>query len=188
MDVAKKAQYYNHITKIVIQNSFNTLLNIKESISINLSFLDIEDDETREYFYHYVEECNQCHRIVIELLEDETAKDFKLIKEFIIKVKKKGIQIAIDDFGAGYSNFERLLEFQPDILKIDGSLIKNIDTDTYSRNIVETIQEFANKENIKTVAEFVHSKEIFDIVNEIGIDYTQGFYIGEPKLISKLST
>ena len=70
---------------------------------------------------------------------------------------------------------------QPDILKIDGSLIKNIHQDKFSRNLVETIQEFAKKENIKTVAEFVHSKEIFDIVNEIGIDYSQGYYISEPK-------
>jgi len=181
LDVAKKAKYYNRITQLVIDNSFKTLKTIKEDVSINLSFLDIEDEETREYLYSYIDKCQECHRIVIELLEDETAKEFKVIQEFIARVKIKGVKIAIDDFGAGYSNFERLLDFQPDILKIDGSLIKNIQTDNYSRNIVETIQAFAKKEGIQTVAEFVSNKEIFDIVNEIGIDYTQGYYISEPK-------
>ena len=181
LDTAKKANYYNQITKIVFSNSLKVLRKMEEDISINLSFLDIENDETREYIYNALNHCEQCHRIVIELLEDETTKDFKVIQEFIQKVKTKGIKIAIDDFGAGYSNFERLLDFQPDILKIDGSLIKNIASDKYSRNIAETIVEFARKENIKTVAEFVHNQEVFDIVNEIGIDYTQGYYISEPK-------
>lgn len=184
LNVAKKAQYYHSITKIVIENNFKMLQNIEEEISINLSFLDIENDDTRKYIYNIIDNCTECHRVIIELLEDETAKDFNMIQEFIIKVKSKGIKIAIDDFGAGYSNFERLHDFQPDILKIDGSLIKNIATNSYSRNIVETIQEFANRQNIKTVAEFVDSKEIFEIVNEVGIDYTQGYYIGEPKPIS----
>ena len=186
LETAKKAKYYNYITRVVIDNSFKVLREIDEDISINLSFLDIEDDETREYLYEKIDNCSECHRIVIELLEDETARDFKLIEEFIARVKLSGISIAIDDFGSGYSNFERLLDFQPDILKIDGSLIKNLDSDSYSRNIVETIQVFANREGIKTVAEFVHSKEIFDIVNEIGIDYTQGYYIDEPKSIDKI--
>ena len=185
LEISKKANYYTEITKIVIDHSFKTLLYIKEDISINLSFLDIEDNDTREYLYDYIDRCQECHRIIIELLEDETAKDFSIIQDFIQRVKKRGIKIAIDDFGAGYSNFERLLEFQPDILKIDGSLIKNINTDSFSRNLVETIQAFAQKENIKTVAEFVHSQEIFDIVNEIGIDYSQGYYISEPKPIKR---
>ena len=187
LETAKKAKYYNYITRIVIDNSFKAMDTVAEDITINLSFLDIEDDKTREYLYQKIDTCAQAQKLTIELLEDETAKEFELIQAFIQKIKAQGVKIAIDDFGAGYSNFERLLELQPDILKIDGSLIKNIDTDAYSRSIVETVQEFANRENIQTVAEFVHSKEIFDIVNEIGIDYTQGYYIAQPKPMEELS-
>ena len=183
LELAKKGKYYNHITQIVIANSFKTLEKVEEDISINLSFLDIEDDETRECFYGYMNNSKNAHRIIVELLEDESTKDFNVIQNFIKKIKEKGIKIAIDDFGSGYSNFERLMQFQPDILKIDGSLIKNIDTNNHNRNVVETIQKFASKEGIRTVAEFVHNKEIFDIVNEIGINYTQGYYISEPKII-----
>lgn len=92
--------------------------------------------------------------------------------------------IAIDDFGAGYSNFERLLEFSPDILKIDGKLIKNIAKDAYSRNVVETIVTFSKKQNIVTIAEFVENEEIFNILDELGVDYSQGYYFGKPENIN----
>ena len=120
------------------------------------------------------------NRVTFELLEDEDVNDFNVIKDFISLVKMLGVTIAIVDFGSGHSNFERLLSFQPDILKIDGSLIKNIATDTFSRNIVETIKLFADKQDIKTVAEFVSTKETLDVVKEIGIDYLQGYLLGEP--------
>ncbi|MEA3228522.1 MAG: EAL domain-containing protein, partial [Campylobacterota bacterium] len=100
---------------------------------------------------------------------------------FIHFVKSKGIKIAIDDFGAGYSNFERLLEYQPDILKIDGSLIKNIASDHFSRDIVETIVTFAKKQNIQVIAEFIENEEIFNIINELDIEFSQGYYIGKPE-------
>ena len=95
-----------------------------------------------------------------------------------------GVSIAIDDFGAGYSNFERLLEFEPDLLKIDGSLIKNIITDKYSQNVVETIVAFAKRQNIKTIAEYVENKEIFDYLNNLGVDYSQGYYFGKPEYLA----
>ena len=70
-----------------------------------------------------------------ELLEDERVRDFSIVRRFITKVKSYGVKIAIDDFGAGYSNYERLLAYEPDILKIDGSLIKNIENsiDVFSK-------------------------------------------------------
>jgi PAS domain S-box-containing protein len=184
LDISKKGSYYNKITHRVLENSFKILEHISTKISINLSSLDIEKEETRVKLYSLLEEYKEdASRIVFELLEDEDVKDFAVIKSFIKRVKKLGVMIAIDDFGAGYSNFERLLEFEPDILKIDGSLVKNIVNDTYSRNIVETIVSFARKQNIITIAEFVENEEIFNILNEMGVDYSQGYYFGEPKKI-----
>ncbi len=183
LEASKKGGYYNQITKIVIENSFAMLDKIDEdmSISINISFLDIESDETREFIYNVIDNSSKCHRVIIELLEDETAKNFELIKEFIQVVKSKGIKIAIDDFGSGYSNFERLLEYQPDILKIDGSLIKNIVNDNFSRNIVETIVSFAKKQDMQVIAEYIENEAIFDIINELDIEFSQGYYIGKPE-------
>ena len=182
LEVSKKGNYYNKITSRVLENSFKMLNHISTQLSINISSIDIEKEKTRNKIFDLLSEYkNDAHRIVFELLEDEEVKDFKIIKDFIKTVKKMGVQIAIDDFGAGYSNFERLLEFEPDILKIDGSLIKNIAIDTYSRNVVETIVDFAKKQKIETIAEFVENEEIFDILNIIGVDYSQGYYFGKPE-------
>jgi PAS domain S-box-containing protein len=185
LDISKKGNYYNKITHRVLENSFKILEHISTKISINLSSLDIEKESTQTKLFELLDEYKDyASRIVFELLEDEHVKDFNVIKNFIKKVKALGVQIAIDDFGAGYSNFERLLEFDPDILKIDGSLVKNIVNDTYSRNVVETIVTFAKKQNIITIAEYVENEEIFNILNDLGVDYSQGYYFGEPKHIS----
>ena len=182
LDIAKKGKYYKQITECVLNNSFKALSETTTTISINLSAVDIEDRYITSIIMDFLQN-NQdlAKRVVFELLEDEEFKDFDIVKDFITKVKSYGVSISIDDFGSGYSNFERLLDFQPDILKIDGSLVKNIDKSDFSRSIVETIQDFATKLKIKTVAEFVSSKEIFDIINEIGVDYIQGYYIDEPR-------
>lgn len=185
LDISKKGTYYNKITHRVLENSFKILEHISTKISINLSSRDIEKEETREKLFELLKEHKKdAHRIVFELLEDEEVKNFKVIRYFIRKVKRMGVKIAIDDFGAGYSNFERLLDFEPDILKIDGSLIKNIVKDTFSRNIVETIVSFAKKQKIETVAEYVENEEIFNILNELGVDYSQGYYFGKPENIT----
>jgi len=184
LDIAKKGKYYQQITHIVISNSFKQLINCDKEISINLSAIDIEEEETRDHIMALLEEHKEhSHRLIFELLEDEDIKNFDTIKTFIKQVKAYHVQIAIDDFGSGYSNFERILEYHPDILKIDSSLIKNIDTNQNSRDIVETIYSFASKLHIKTVAEFVSSERIHKIVSKIGIDYSQGFYLGKPSPI-----
>lgn len=185
LDISKKGNYYNKITHRVLENSFKILKQISTKISINLSSLDIEKEETRKILFELLEEYkNDRHRVIFELLEDESVKDFNVIKNFIKQVKSMGVMIAIDDFGAGYSNFERLLEFSPDILKIDGKLIKNIAIDAYSRNVVETIVSFTKKQKIITIAEFVENEEIFKILDELGVDYSQGYYFGKPENIN----
>jgi len=185
LDISKKGKYYSQITNIVLKNSFEALKLVPEAISINISALDIELPSTQEYIFNLLDEYKQyCSRVVFELLEDENVKNFQTIVDFINKIKQYGIKIAIDDFGAGYSNFERLLDYQPDILKIDGCLIKNILTDRYSLSIVETIVAFAKQQNIQLVAEFVENEEVFNLLTKIGLDYTQGYYFGEPQPLS----
>jgi PAS domain S-box-containing protein len=181
LEIAKRAGYYLDITNHILDNTFEALKQTDKEITINLSTLDIENSHIRNKILSLIVDPIYHGRVVFELLEDEAAKDFKTIQDFISVVKTvSGVKIAIDDFGAGYSNFERLLDFQPDILKIDGSLIKNIVEDSFSQHVVEAIVLFAKKENIQTVAEFVSDEKILKKVIELGIDYSQGFYIGKP--------
>jgi PAS domain S-box-containing protein len=184
LDISKKGKYYSRITNVVLEQAFDMLKKIDKDISINISALDIEKKLIREKIIYLLQENpDMNHRIIFELLEDEEMKDFDVIKDFIHTVKSYGVQIAIDDFGAGYSNFERLLDYQPDILKIDACLIKNIVDDAYSLNVVETIVSFAKKQNIKTVGEYVENKDIYEMLKKLGIDYSQGYYFGKPGVL-----
>jgi PAS domain S-box-containing protein len=184
LNVSKEGNYHSKITSIVLENSFKALKQTSVSIAINLSVLDIEKREIREKFLSLLQE-NQSdtQRIVLELTEEENIKNFKNIKEFIKKIKYLGVKIAIDDFGVGYSGFERVLDYKPDILKIDGRLIKNINKDKVTYSIVEAIVFFAKKEQLKTIAEYVENKAIYTTLCKLGIDYSQGYYFGKPKIL-----
>jgi len=187
LDIAKKGKYYSQITSMVLDNSFKALEQTNKDISINLSALDIEKVSTREKVFELLEKnSDDASRIVFELLEDESVKDFEIIKQFIEKVKKLGVKIAIDDFGAGYSNFERLLDYQPDILKIDGCLIKDLETNHYSLSVVKTIVSFAKEQNILIIAEYVENEAIYNILKNLGVDFSQGYYFGKPTLLDNV--
>jgi EAL domain-containing protein (putative c-di-GMP-specific phosphodiesterase class I) len=184
LDTAKEGKYYAQITSMVLINSFEALYHTDMNISINFSSLDIERSSTQAKFFELLEiHKEQAHRIILELLEDERIQNITNMKRFIKRVKCFGVKIAIDDFGTGYSNFKRLLEYKPDILKIDASLIKNIADDEFSKHMVETIVAFSKKQNIKTIAEFVESEAIFKTVCNLGVDYSQGYYFGKPKVL-----
>jgi PAS domain S-box-containing protein len=182
LDTAKRSNYYTKITDIVLQHSFNILNTCKTDISINLSALDIEQESTRKKVLELLHQHKEnASRIVFELLEDESVKNFDVVKEFITTVKQLGVKIAIDDFGAGYSNFERLLDYQPDILKIDGCLIRDIESSSYSLSAVKSIVTFAKEQGLETIAEFIENEDIFTIVKALGVDYSQGYYFGKPE-------
>jgi EAL domain-containing protein (putative c-di-GMP-specific phosphodiesterase class I) len=191
LETSKKSDYYPKITNIVMEHSFSILKNCNVDISINLSAIDIEQKTTRESILKLLEKNKEyTSRVVFELLEDESVKEFDVIKKFITTVKSYGVKIAIDDFGAGYSNYERLLDYQPDILKIDGCLIRNIESSSYSLSAVKSIVTFAKEQKIQTIAEYIENEAIFNIIKEIGVDFSQGYYFGkpEPLLINKEDT
>lgn len=180
LDVSKKSNQYVHITKIVIEKACKKFSNLTQEFSVNISYEDIEDPS----FFFFIEEMVKKYgvekRIVFEILEDENVKNYDVLIDFIDKIKKLGCKVAIDDFGSGYSNFEHLLKMKVDYLKIDASLIKNIATDESSYKITKTIVDFAQSLNLKTIAEFVENKEIFEIVKDLDCNFSQGYYFSAP--------
>ena len=96
-------------------------------------------------------------------------------------MKALGCQFAIDDFGSGYSNFDYLLKLKIDYIKIDGSLIRTLHTNSTAISIIEAIVYFAHKRHMTCIAEFVHNAEVHEIVKQLGIGRSQGFYLGEPR-------
>ncbi len=180
LDVAIKSKIYPKITQTVIKQAFNKFRNKNVRFAINLSISDILNHETVNFILDMLKDFSGRDRVVFEILESEGIENFDSIYKFIKEIKSLGAKVAIDDFGSGYSNFEFILKLEVDYLKIDSSIIKNLDTDIYSNIIAETIVSFCKKLGIKTIAEFVHSETVLDIVKALGIDYSQGFFIGKP--------
>ena len=181
LDVAKKSKLYLKLTKQVIKKSFEYFKDKDYEFSINLTLEDITNKNISSYIVDMLKEYKIASRVVFEIVESEGIQDFTHVNEFIDIVRELGCKIAIDDFGTGYSNFEYLIKLNADYIKIDGSLIKDILVNKNNQEIVITIVDFAKRQGFKTIAEFVSSKEIFEKVKELGIDYAQGYYISEPK-------
>jgi len=184
LDTAKEGKYYNEITSIVLRNSFRALFYTDVEISINLSTQDMTEESTIKEFFELLERYKtETHRITVEIIEDSDIGDLSIAKDFIHYIKLKGVKIAIDDFGKGFSNFSRVLTYEPDYIKIDGSLIRDIESNIASKNMVETIVYFARKQGIKTIAEYVENENIYKILCEIGVDYSQGYYFGKADIL-----
>jgi len=181
LEASKKSDLYRKITETMLRQAFEALKSVNLPINVNLSPRDIESKRTRTLLYSLLETNDAvADRLVIELLEDEDTRDYALLQEFIRRIKSYGSKIAIDDFGSGYSNYERLGDYRPDILKIDGSLVRKIGESPYAISIVKSIVTFARENRIATVAEFVENEEIYRHVKELGIDYSQGYHFGRP--------
>jgi c-di-GMP phosphodiesterase len=183
LEIAKKTRLYRHITHFVINEIFQQLHKTTHAYSINLSLDDILNQETQNLIYKHLKDSDVGNRLIFEILESEGIENFGEVSSFITHVKHYGCKIAIDDFGSGYSNFAYLMRLNVDYLKIDGSLIKNLDIDLSAQDIVRAIVEFAKRLDIRTIAEFVSTGSIYEECKELGIDYIQGYYLSEPKPI-----
>jgi len=183
LDAAIKTKQYNTLSNIIIEKSFQVMNNNDKDFSINISYEDIFNHTLIKYLKINLEKYPDIgDRLIIEILETELIEDMHVMNSFISEFKKYGVRIAIDDFGTGHSNFSNILDLNPDYIKIDGSFIKNIHTDKKSYSLVKGIIESAKELNIKTIAEFIHSKDVFDVTLKLGIDEFQGFYFSEPLL------
>ncbi len=180
LDAIKRTKYYTELTKVMITKSFEKFKDTDTHFSINLSFEDISNKHLVNFLQEMIKQTKMTHQLILEIVESESIDNFKLVKSFTKKMQNIGVRISIDDFGSGYSNFSHILELNPDIIKIDGSLIKNIHEDRKSFIIVKTIISFAKELGIDTVVEFVHNKEVLEKTKELDVTGYQGYFIAEP--------
>ncbi|MGJ0351941.1 EAL domain-containing protein [Aliarcobacter cryaerophilus] len=178
---SKKAKLYLGMTRMLVKKACEYFKGKDIDFNLNLTIEDIKDQYTMDFIVNAMEKTNTAKQITFEIVESEGIESFTEVSNFIKKAKKLGCKIAIDDFGTGYSNFEYIIKLDVDYIKIDGSLIKNINTDNNLYLTVQTIVGFAKALKIKTVAEFVHNEEVLNCVKNLDIDYSQGFFIDEPK-------
>jgi len=181
LEHAKRARLYPLMTKKVIEKSCEYFKDKDTVFSINLMIEDIKNEKTINFLFSKLMETKVANRVILEIVESEGIEKFEEVGDFIRKAKALGCRVAIDDFGTGYSNFEYIIKLNVDFLKIDGSLIKNIHVNENIRLTVLTIVNFAKVLGIQTVAEFVHCQEVQDVVESLGIDFSQGYLFHEPE-------
>lgn len=179
LSIAKETKTYAQVSQMVIRKAMEDFQNSECFISINLSIDDVKHPQTREFLFQQIEDFPQPNRLVFELLESEGIESYEDLGDFFNRIKHYGCQIAIDDFGSGYSNFERIAKLNIDYIKIDGSLVVNIGNSFLSQTIVEMVASFAKKIKIKTIAEFVTDSTIESKILSMGINESQGYLFGK---------
>ncbi len=180
LDAAKKARIYTKITIAVIDSACSAFADSTMDFSVNLSTQDILDLAVVKHLKKKFQNSSIAKRAILEIVETEGFENYDEVAQFIKEMKEMGCKIAIDDFGSGHSNYERLLKLQVDYLKIDGSILKRLTSDEISQTIVETIVAVAKKLEVQTVAEFVYDKDTAELATSLGVDFLQGYYFSEP--------
>lgn len=126
-------------------------------------------------------------QLIFEITESNSLSNIHQANQTLAQLQKMGCRVAIDDFGTGYASYARLKNVNADILKIDGSFIRNIVSNSLDYQIVASICHLARMKRMLVVAEYVESEEIRSAAIALGIDYLQGYLIGKPEPLESLA-
>jgi len=186
MKLIKGTSQYIKMSKLVLQEVFNTLKRYEDlEISVNVDLDDLDNADMMKLITHNLYENRMiANRLTFEILEDHEVKDHEKVMFYLQQLKAFGSKIALDDFGSGYASYSYLIKLNIDILKIDGSIIKELKySPDHAKTVIRSIRELAESFQYDLVAEFVSDEEIYNIIKDLGIQYVQGYYLGEPKPI-----
>ena len=149
--------------------------------AINLSGQSLGDDELLNFIEEEIDSSGvPSSSLCFEVTESAAVSSRDKAQAFIDALKKRGCRFSLDDFGAGLSSFAYLKNFNVDVLKIDGSFIRDITDNRISESMVAAITQVAKVMELETVAEYVESEETRKLVAELGVHFAQGHAIGKP--------
>ncbi len=185
IDKARKYRLFNKLMEILILKVLNYIKKYKIYVSINLDYSDILNPKLKNLIIENIKNSDIGRYLTVEILENKKISNYYIVNDFINSLKEYNVQIAIDDFGSGFSNYEHILNINTDYIKLDGSLVKRLNEDVYY-NLVKSIVQFCKEQNIKVIAEFVSDLKIQRYVKSLDIDYSQGYYIDKPQTIDEI--
>jgi diguanylate cyclase (GGDEF)-like protein/PAS domain S-box-containing protein len=176
------------IDKWVIQTTIELLENRDDlNIFVNISGESLGDDLMLTWIEsHISNSAIDPRQIGFEITESSAIRNIAKAEQWINRLKALGCYFALDDFGVGFSSFAHLQTLPVDYLKIDGSFIKDLDSDSTKRALVEAMIAVAHTLGKKTIAEYVENENVWRILHELHIDYGQGFYLGKPNLMGSI--
>lgn len=148
------------------------------AVGVNISPSSLNDEQFLEEVLDMLKSsCAACKKICLEITEVGTILDPGSVRDFMNTLRTMGVTLALDDFGAGFSNFQYVLDLRADVIKIDGGIAGQIRKSMENRSVVNAIVNLANDLGCKTVAEWVEDSFALDELRELGVDYVQGFLI-----------
>jgi EAL domain-containing protein (putative c-di-GMP-specific phosphodiesterase class I)/GGDEF domain-containing protein len=181
--IAEKMGLIDMVDTLVMEMVIEELRHSKDVvIAFNVSNLTTENAVWLDHISQLIKETPEiASRLIIELTETAVHRDLRRAAFFVASLQSLGCQVALDDFGSGYTSFRQLKALSVDMVKIDGVFVKDLAHSTDNRFFVKTLLDFSRAFGLKTVAEFVETGEIAKILMEMGVDYLQGYYFGKPE-------
>lgn len=156
----------------------------KLMFSINVSGRSLMDLDFLNKVKELIDKFNiNYNNIIFEITETHNINNIEDLVKLVKHFKDLGFKFAIDDFGTGYSSMYYLKCIPADFVKIDGSFVRDLNINKESYYLVESIVKMAKAFNMKVIAEYVENQEVLDKLNEIGVDYAQGYFTGKPEKV-----
>jgi diguanylate cyclase (GGDEF)-like protein len=181
--VAEQTGLIHDIDRWVVSEALQVLAGTTEPIrlSVNLSGKAFNDSSLVPFFERKLQQIKgDPSRITFEITETAAIGNLEETRRMVHQLREMGCRFALDDFGAGFNSYAHLKQFPVDTVKIDGSFIANLATDRIDRQLVRSMADIARRLGKRTVAEFVENMETLRLLEELGVDAAQGFFIGRP--------
>jgi diguanylate cyclase (GGDEF)-like protein len=149
--------------------------------AINLSGDTVDDPDFEAFLLDaLIRHTVPAEKVCFEITETAAIRNMPRLLQFIPALRATCCRLSLDDFGAGMSSFTYLKNLKVDVVKIDGSFIRDLEQDVMSQSIVSAVIEIAHKMKMEVVAEWVDSQSALEMLGRMGVDYAQGFFLHKP--------
>ncbi|MGF1764399.1 putative bifunctional diguanylate cyclase/phosphodiesterase [Aliivibrio kagoshimensis] len=174
------------IDRWVIETLLSANLNESTHFSVNMSGHTLADKAYLAELIRLVSNSGKAHQLIFEITESAAMTSIDTAREYISSLKALGCRFSLDDFGSGFSSFAYLRDLNVDYLKIDGSLIKVLGRNDSDAALVEAIVHMSKSLGLKTIAEYVETPELADLLHDMNVDFAQGYGLHKPEPLSNL--
>ena len=176
---------FTHVVEWLAENQSKYVI---PRLLVNLSGLSFADEDFSDFIVERLSRGDiDPSLIAFEISEGAAVRNFAKANTFIERIHDLGCELALDDFGSGFSNFAYLKQLSFDYLKIDGSLVRNITNNDVDRQMVSAINQIGQTVGAKTIAEFVEDDAALQVLREINVNYAQGYGLRMPTPLEQLA-
>lgn len=180
LPISKEFNLYDRLSELMVEKVMDMFRDKDCRVTINLSVKDIYNRNILKMIFDKMKSFPKPENYVFEIVESEEVHDYEYIKSFADRIHEYGGKIAIDDFGSGFSNMLNIMRIDADYIKMDGEVVKQLVSDSMCRDFVEFMQSWCEKNEQALICEYVENQEIQDIMEGLGVAYSQGYHFSKP--------